>query len=176
MPYIPNRQSFNWSPLPDPKYFIPAVIGLLVLLLLVVRLAFGQEIKINTIIKIESSGNPNAVSRTGCIGLMQISEVVLKEFNLRSWKTFDSKEENPLPLYNPPEYNLGDLYNPSINVEIGTWYLNRRIPEMLRYYHKEVTIDNILWAYNAGIGNLIKGIKPKETRDYIKKYHKLAKQ
>ena len=38
------------------------------------------------------------------------------------------------------------------------------------------TIDNRLWAYNAGIGRVIKGIKPDETREYIKRYHRCLKK
>ena len=44
---------------------------------------------------------------------------------------------------------------------------------MLKHYKKEVNIDNILWAYNAGIGKVIKEIKPEETKNYIIKYYNL---
>ena len=64
------------------------------------------------------------------------------------------------------------------NLDIAHWYMNTRIPQMLRYYGMPDTVDNHLIAYNFGIGNLIryttKDIKlPKETRNYIRKYHKL---
>jgi hypothetical protein len=51
--------------------------------------------------------------------------------------------------------------------------MNTRIPQMLKAYKIPDTIDNRLWAYNAGIGNVKKGRLPKETRNYIRKYHKL---
>lgn len=99
----------------------------------------------------ESSGNPNAVSPVGARGLMQIMPVVLKEYN----------------QFNKANYSMDDLFNPQINTEIGDWYFNRRIPQMLNYYKQPDTIENRLWSYNAGIGNLLKGNKPKETQVYI---------
>ena len=107
------------------------------------------------------------------------------------------------------------LYNKKFNILIGTWYINERIPQMLkdvqvfddpfifnaicvasfnkhfrtyRFYHtKEIKcasdykIALILACYNWGIGNLKKNNyniskAPKETRNYIKKYHKLEKR
>jgi hypothetical protein len=35
-------------------------------------------------------------------------------------------------------------------------------------------VDVQIWAYNSGVRNVIKGIMPKETRDYIRKYHRLT--
>ncbi len=122
--------------------------------------AFSQDVNIDKIIQIESSGNPNAYNATsGAIGLCQITPIVLKEYENR----FQS------PLF------LSDLYNPSINKAIGSWYLNDRIPQMLKAYKIPDTIDNRLACYNEGIGNLRKGKMPKETRNYIKKYHKLER-
>ena len=47
---------------------------------------------------------------------------------------------------------------------------------LLKYYKMPVSIENILIAYNFGIGNLVKGKElPKETRDYLVKYERLAK-
>lgn len=106
---------------------------------------------IEAVIRRESSGNPNAVSPAGARGLMQIMPVVLKEYN----------------TFNKANYTIEDLFNPEINKNIGSWYLNDRIPQMLKYYKIPNTVENRLHAYNAGIGNLLKGIKPKETANYI---------
>lgn len=123
-------------------------------------------IDIPTIIQIESSGNPRAVSKDNCVGLMQISEVVLLEYNRHFYG--DENDEFYYPIHKKM------LFDPDLNEQIGTWYLTERIPQMLRYYHKPVTIENMLWAYNAGIGNLVRGVKPKETRNYIAKYKRLT--
>ena len=128
----------------------------------------GEEIDIQAIISIESSGNPHAYNaKSGAIGLMQITEICLDEFNAFAFA------DNI--------YGLGDLYNPPVNIMIGTWYINERIPQMLKHYRIEDTIENRLISYNFGIGNLRKYLKgevklPKETRNYIKKYRRLINE
>lgn len=110
------------------------------------------------IIQIESGGNPNAYNKeSGAIGLCQITPIVLKEWNESGQLRFLER----------------GLYKPEVNRPIGDWYMNTRIPQMLKAYKIPDTIDNRLWAYNAGIGNVKKGRLPKETRNYIRKYHKL---
>ncbi len=135
---------------------------LLVILLVLAFLGIGRAELINlaVIAKIESGGNPQAISKAGAVGLYQIMPCVLQEYNAR--------------------YNLrlskNDLYNPEVNTKIASWYLSNRIPQMLRYYKKEVSVKNVLWAYNAGIGNVVKGRLPLETKNYLIKYDKLTKK
>ena len=107
--------------------------------------------------KIESGGNARAWNRSeDARGLYQIRKIVLVEFN----------------QYCKKNYNMDDLWNPNINTEIAQWYLEVRIPQMLRYYHVEVTVKNIILAYNAGISNARKGRVPEITRKYLEKYQK----
>ena len=121
------------------------------------------EIDMNIIAQIESNCNPYAFNKSsGAIGLLQITKPVVDEFNQRY-----SKKE----LY----YEMEELYQIDVNWKIGSWYMNTRIPQMLKHYKIEDTIDNRLWAYNAGIGNVVKGRKVLETINYIKKYHKLER-
>jgi soluble lytic murein transglycosylase-like protein len=111
--------------------------------------------------QIESSGNPLAFNKgSGARGLYQITPICLKE-----WNNFHKDDR----------HSLEDLFIPAVNRKIAVWYLAVRLPQMLRHYGKEVIIDNILWGYNAGIGYVVKNIKPTETRDYIKKYERLTK-
>lgn len=120
----------------------------------------GGDFQINVlkIIQIESSGNPLAFNRnSGARGLMQITPLCLKE-----WNNFHSTEQ----------YTLRDLFNPEINIKVGTWYLNQRIPQLLRHYKLAVDTDNMLWAYNAGILRVINNEMPKETRDYLRRYRR----
>jgi soluble lytic murein transglycosylase-like protein len=108
---------------------------------------------------------------------MQISHSVLTEWNEdeshKKWdcafnKCFNSQHSDP------------QLFIPEINKQIGTWYLKRIWEHYLPHYKIPQTIDNLLIAYNWGIGNLNKWYKagadykklPTETKNYIKKYHR----
>ena len=119
--------------------------------------AFAQtRLKMGRISSIESSNNSKAYNRkSGARGLYQITEICLKDYN----------------QFHKVKYTSQDLFIPEINEKIARWYLEKRIPQMLRYYNIPVTTDNILWAYNAGIGKVVKGVMPDETKDYIKKYN-----
>ena len=133
------------------------------------------------IAQIESGGNPNAYNKeSGAIGLMQITDIVLREYNKWSMKSYTVAYENGF-LVEPIVYKTQDLFNPEINKQIGTWYLNRIWRHYLPYYKLEQSIENLLIAYNFGIGNLVKyrqgKIKlPKETKDYLLKYKALEKK
>jgi len=115
-------------------------------------------VDMSIIATIESGGNPEAYNKSsGAVGKYQLLNCVVKDYN----KRFKSA------------YTLADMYEPDVALVVANWYMNIEIPRMLKYYHRADTTDNRLWAYNAGIGNLVKGRKPLETRAYIIKYHKL---
>lgn len=159
--------------LPNPWVFLPAVI--LAIILAMAICAWAETIDIQAIIQIESSGNTYAVSQDNCIGLMQISKDVVDDFNKFSGRNRAGFFETPI------EHCTDILFNYRANIEIGTWYLTERIPQMLRHYKLENSVENILIAYNFGIGNLVKYRKgrvclPTETKNYIAKYTKLAKR
>ena len=124
---------------------------------------------LSAIIIIESSGNPLAYNeRSKARGLCQITPIVLKE-----WNNFHAKEK----------HSEGDLFQPAVNKKIASWYLNKRIPQMLKHYGLQDTVSNRLIAYNWGIGRLktwydrggFANHLPKETKDYLEKYRKLTK-
>jgi hypothetical protein len=135
------------------------IISLLyIALIMLVGSAQANQIDMAAIKHIESRGNARAVSRTGAVGLYQIMPCVLKEYN----------------QFNRITYSRRDLFNPAVNEAIARWYLTVRIPQMLRAYRIPVTTNNILHAYNAGVGNLKRGIMPRETKNYIQRYNKLT--
>lgn len=112
------------------------------------------------IIQVESGGNSNAISRKGCIGLMQINPIVLKEF-----------QETEFPCG-----NLENLFNPEKNIFLGTWYLHR-----LHDHYNCQTVEQICAAYNGGPTRLRKcnydvTKMSMETRNYIKKVIKLYRK
>lgn len=120
----------------------------------------AHPINMKAIAQIESSNNPKAVSYVGAKygrGTYQISEICLKDFN-----------EMTNASYLPSE-----LFDSEINYEISIWYFNVRIPQLLRHFGHPVTVDNVVWAYSAGIGSVNKGIMPLETINYLSKYRRL---
>ena len=131
------------------------------LLLLIFLLVFHCYSYGNTIIdlrkikQIESHGNPLAYNKhSGARGLYQITSICLEEYN----------------NYHNTLYSLNDLFNPTINEIIARWYLEIRIPQLLKHYDLEVTVENILWAYNGGINKVRRNQMDRETEDYISKY------
>lgn len=114
-------------------------------------------IDLERIAQIESSGNTMAYNQSsGARGLYQITKPCLTDYMVNTGI----------------DYSMDDMYDPQKSARVANWYINERIPELLRYFDVPDTIDNRLWAYNAGIRALKRKIKPSETRAYIKKYHK----
>lgn len=116
-----------------------------------------EKIDLKKIAIIESSGNPLAWNkRDDSRGLFQITPICLKEYN-------NFHPEN--------EYSMDDLWNTSISTKIADWYLNIRIPQMLKYYDKPPSVENILISYNAGISYVAHDKPlPRITKAYLKKY------
>lgn len=125
---------------------------------------------IASIINVESSYDKDAISPKSAKGLMQISP------QTGQW----ASEE-----LNIEDYSEDKLFQPEINIRIGSWYLDRLKTEF------NDDLDLILIAYNAGSGNLSKWLDNeeysengrsithipfKETEDYlvrVKKNYKI---
>ena len=115
------------------------------------------------IIKAESNFEPNIVSSSGAIGLMQLMDATAEEL---------AEEIN----YDYPSKEI--LYRPETSIALGTAYFDK----LLSIY--EGNIPLALTAYNAGIGNVgkwieagtiqsdgndIENIPFKETNNYVRK-------
>ena len=122
----------------------------------------AYAVDMDIIMEIESSGNPDAYNESSqARGLFQITPICLKEFN----------------NYNKTNYTVEQLFNPILNRKIADWYLHKRIPQMLRYYKKPVSLENILVSYNAGISHVLKrGCMPIETLKYLGRYRRIQER
>lgn len=139
---------------------ITIIFAVVIFLLFLPRIAKAQMIDLSIISKIESNNNPFAYNKhSKATGKFQITPVCLKEFNNLCNK----------------RYTMQDMFNANKNKEVAQWYLNLRIPSMLKHYKKEVNIINIIRAYNCGIKSVVRNYTTKETKDYIKKYNQLSK-
>ena len=119
------------------------------------------KVILSIIILIESGGNPLAFNKkSGAMGLCQIRKICLDDYN----------------LYHPHNaIRPQDLFTKKYNLKVAGWYLNHRIPQLLKHYGIKDTIDNRLWAYNAGFKKVVMGVMPVETEEYIRRYHKIEK-
>jgi len=138
------------------------LIGILCLVLSGCSVAMASEVYIDLerIAQIESGANPGAYNRSsGAVGMYQITDSALADFNQLTGI----------------HYGPSDMYDPQKSARVANWYLNERIPALLRRYRLKDGVDTRLWAYNAGIGQILRGFMPLETRGYIAKYHKLEK-
>lgn len=82
----------------------------------------------------ESSFKSKAISKSGAVGLMQI----MPNTGLQLAKELGLKE-----------FQVDQLYNPKINLELGCFFLTQLSDEFKDF-------QKILIAYNAGRGNLIR--------------------
>lgn len=115
------------------------------------------------IIKAESNFNPNVVSSSNAIGLMQLMDATAEEQARKLNISFTAKSS---------------LYNPELNIRLGAKYFS----DLLKEYNQNTLLA--LTAYNAGKGTLkrwmeqgiikedgsdIENIPYKETNNYVRK-------
>lgn len=116
-----------------------------------------NPVDMNIIEQIESGGNPNAQSRKGARGIMQLMPATAANAG------FGMK---PINL---------DTSTPEQQKEFATEYMNK----LVAYFHGDV--DKAIAAYNDGAGNVDDAVNkygkdwlnhlPKETQDYVNKYN-----
>lgn len=67
-------------------------------------------------------------------------------------------------------YRLKDMLQPQTGREVAGWYANVRVPQLLKHYGIADTTQNRIWAWNAGIGSVLKGQIPSTTRQLLRRY------
>jgi len=107
----------------------------------------------------ESKFSAHARSRSGAIGLMQLTPSTAKGIAMRTGGT---------------AFRVSDLTDPAINIRYGSWYLHD-------LFAKYRSLRLVLAAYNAGQGNVDRwraaglGIQFPETRAYISRVEHLRR-
>lgn len=94
------------------------------------------------VIKVESNFDPNAVSRAGARGLMQVSPIIWQAFNPAS--SCDGRHA-------PPAVSGDCIFDPGANIRTGAAYLR----QLLDTFRGDFTLA--FAAYNAGVGSIRRG-------------------
>ena len=99
---------------------------------------------IYSIIKTESSFNPNAVSTKNAKGLMQVTDITAE------WVNEELRIKNM------------DIFDPDTNIRVGTYYLKK----LENQFDGSLTL--MIAAYNGGSGNVRKWLKnPQYSSDGV---------
>lgn len=140
------------------------------------------------VIQAESGGNANAVSSCGAVGLMQITPIVLREYNNNVTdnqrfyregynKKISHEEWEWIPTH-PENFKMDDMYDPHFNKLVGEFYLRR-----LRDYYLggDYTLERLLCAWNGGITRLRKvnydcSKMPKKSRNFSANVFKIREK
>ena len=134
-------------------------VGLVILCSQCVAVYAGAEVSLDALAMIESSNNPRAINRDeGSYGLFQISPIALKDFN----EQVGSK------------LTMDDMMREEKNAHVAIWLLEVRIPELLAFYKKPLTVKNQIISFNCGISCLDRKELPKTTKDYLAKYRRIT--
>lgn len=84
------------------------------------------------VLQVESNGNPNAVSNTGALGLMQLTGGAVNDYVRATG-------------------DVGDARDPYYNAKVGAWYLQHQYNQ-LRGLGMDPTVADVYRAYNMGFG------------------------
>lgn len=136
---------------------LKAFLGIFILLIATPCFAQVVVVDMDKIATIESSNNPLAYNKgSRATGMFQITPICLKDYN----------------IMNGTSYKLKDMFNPVLGFKVASWYMNKRIPQLLKHFKKQDTLVNRLVGYNCGVGCIGKPL-PMETVQYIKKYERI---
>lgn len=105
------------------------------------------------VIQKESNFRPGVLGSAGEVGLMQVRpDTALAEFVRGTGAN----------------YTADDLYNPEVNVEVGTWYLAWIRAAIERGLGRKALEEEILQAYNGGIGNFLRKTVSAKAQAYAR--------
>lgn len=84
------------------------------------------------VLQVESNGNPDAVSNTGALGLMQLTKGAVNDYVRATG-------------------DVGDTRDPYYNARVGAWYLQHQYNQ-LKGLGMDPTVADVYRAYNMGFG------------------------
>jgi len=87
---------------------------------------------VKAVIKQESRFDPDVRGKAGEIGLMQVGALAVKDWEVAHGRSVG---------------RLANLFDPRLNIEVGTWYLSRALQQ---WAHREEQDVVALVQYNAG--------------------------
>lgn len=114
-------------------------------------------IDLDKVSEILSSGNVRAYDKdTNGLGLFLITPFIVAD-----WNTFHQHQ-----------FNHSEMYDFHKSLQVIRWYLGSRVPQMLRYYHRPITVKTILTCWGMGIKHALGNRTFKETKEFLEKYEK----
>lgn len=93
--------------------------------------------------------NWNVRNSTGDYGLMQINSISIEDFNNRTGRSISEQDV---------------LFDTALNIEVGCWVLNQKKECLIR--NECYSIENLLYAYNAGQSRVLNDTVPQSTIKY----------
>jgi hypothetical protein len=160
-----NEPVSNKPPLAGADLIPLAVIIVITVLIVCFWMSkvLAEDINMDYIAQIESNFDAKAYNKhSGATGMYQITPVVLAEYN----------------AVHKERYTMDDMYNAQRCEKVATWYMNVRIPQMMKALHIKDSVTTRIASYNAGVGVVLKHVRgtrslPKETNAYLLKYARI---
>lgn len=116
---------------------------------------YAGTVDLEKIVSIESNGQPDAFNPISkAVGAFQFTAICVRDFN----------------QINDTKVKLTDMYDEAKAAHIAIWYLEERLPQLIKAAGYKDTINNRIIGWNCGVSCLGKPL-PRETLNYIRKYH-----
>ena len=129
---------------------LTALVGLSFFVMAFVPSTFIHELFLNSIITVESKGNPKAITKDGSAGILQIKPIMVKEVNrICRINKIDKK------------FTLKDRFDVDKSIEMFWIYQN--------FYNKNSSYEKMARDWNGGPN----GHKKEKTKKYWKKVNKV---
>ena len=110
-------------------------------------------IDLHALSAVESGHDDSAYSSAGALGRYQIKPICLRDYNRYSGR---------------PRMEFSDMRDPKAASLVASWYLHKRIPQILRSYGVAVTVEGVLLSYRNGPVAYARG--DRRGKRYVSRY------